>query len=339
MLSAVRNAIITFLVSLLIFGALAWVIIKFAAKSLTGTDPADSGKFETVIPDTGNGSENPTTPVTPENPIKGTSFNILLVGSDYQPDILKDYDVSDQNKNNDGFPIEGRKISADTIILARIDKEKKTVMFSSIPSETRVTVNGVSTKLGYVYGDKGIEFFKEKVEMLTSLPVDYYAAVTISGLENILGKLGKITFDVPKNMNYIDESQNLEINLTKGKQALSANQALQLLRYNLYSDDGETRREISLSFLDAMIKTFATEGNYAKAADYLSQFSKYLETDFGESDLAEQIDLIFAYNEFELKTITYPGYSVTDDDTGETYFKADVTSAHNTFKQYKYTGE
>ncbi len=333
MFSAIRNYILTFLISLLIFGALAWIVIHFAANSIGQGDSLKPSDIETVIPDSNSGDEPE--PVTPENPINGTSFNILLIGTDYQPDILKDYDEDELNKDNDGFFKEARKISADTIVLLRVDKETKEFVFSAIPSETRVTVDGLNTRLGYVFGDKGIDFFVEKIEMLTSLNVDYYATVTVSGFENIINNLGKITFDVPKNMNYVDESQNLVIDLKKGTQSLNGNQALQLLRYNLYSDDGETRRQIAVSFLNAMLKAFITDDNKMNATQYLTLFKKYTTTNFTDEDLAENIDLIFAYNEFSMKFITFPGYNLTDELTDTRYFKADINEAHRLFKSYK----
>lgn len=353
-MSAIKNFIITFCISVLLLGLLAYFIMSYAMDNVILTmfnSPNDPDTTQTVdnnLPD-----DNPVTetdadgnPVITEEPnenseeafivydeIEADTFTVLLIGTDYQPDILNDYDLSEINENISGFPIPERPISADSIVMLHINKDLKKFVVSSIPSNMQVLVDGVYTKLGILYNDKGIDFLCGKVTAVTGIKIDYYASIALSDFKDIIDEIGGITYDVPINMEYEDPEQELYINLSKGEQLLDGDKALQLLRYRSYSNDDVTRMSVISSFGKIMLKKLTSYEYYTQAVSLYSKFIEKIETNFTESTLIANIDLIFAYSQMEIVDIIYPGaIRSTKDDT---YFEPNIQSALTTYREYK----
>ena len=167
MLSAVKNFAITFAASALIFGIIAYFVAGAVENGITaagndtdmvtGSETGDNAAVDFVYVTDENGEavtdENglPVTEVKKDEPpvvddIKGNSFNMLLVGTDYQPAVLDDYDLTAYNENVSGFKVKERTINADTIVLIRVDKELKSFIFLPIPSNTQVFVSGMNIR-------------------------------------------------------------------------------------------------------------------------------------------------------------------------------------------------
>ena len=90
MLSALRNFLLTFLIATVIFGTIAYFVVGFVLDTLAVTisaEPVD----ETYTTETLPTEETEETAPPEEDEIEGETFNILLIGTDYQPDKFNDY--------------------------------------------------------------------------------------------------------------------------------------------------------------------------------------------------------------------------------------------------------
>ena len=333
-MSAVRNFIITLLISLLIFGLVAFGVLQFADSAFK---PGDNNNG-----DSGNAGGETTTGQTDLPPppdgfdaIKGESMTALFIGTDYLPDVYFDYEYAGERP--DGFDGEIREIETDTIILARINKETGEAIFCAIPAITEITINGHSTTLEKLYFKKGINALREQVTALTGLPIDFHAIVTLDGLSYIVDDLGGIEFHVPVNMNYVDLDQQIEIDLKAGTQTLDGKNATDMLRYWSYTDEDVSRRRVGCNFLKALIKKVMTDIPMSDAASAYLKYRDYISTDLTLNKLNEHADLIFAYPKLTIKDYTYPG---TTSGTGlDAVFKPNTSKAIEFFEVYKYKGE
>lgn len=339
MLSAFRNFALTFLIAALIFGSIAYFVVGFVLETVEDAiDPTvesvDTEPLDLIYANTEEPTDETTdAPPPDEEEINGKTFNILLVGSDYQPEIFKDYDY-EETYTGTGFPDKhSREWGADMIILLRIDKENKKFIFCSIPRNTRVQVDGIYTQLGDVYSEKGIDFLRGKVTGLTGLQIDYYATLDVGSIAACVEAVGGVSYYVPEDMNYSDPVQNLEINLKKGTQTLDGDKAMQLLRYVGYEGGSYTRMKTAIDFLQKMFAKFTNTTYYTKAPELYKTLTRYIKTDFSADDLLNNLDLIFAYTKFEALTLTYPGSDKTYD--GISYFEPSVSGAMTMFEKYK----
>lgn len=337
MLKSFRDYFLTFIIAGIVFAAVAYFLVGFVLKSLSPEVPTDP-------------SETTIDPGVIDSPTdKSSSFNVLVIGIDYQPDILSDYSkeiidrlypgndyvstvpaaTDDMGLNTPKY----RKIGADTILFLRVDKKNKEFTYTVLPSNMMLTVGGLMTTLGDLYSDKGLDFVVDKVHAITGLPVDYYAVVNMASAAEIIDMFDGISFAVPCNMQYSDPAQNLEISLKAGTQTLNGEQALGMLRFNNYTDKVNSRAKTTLSFAKEMIGKMTNVMYVAKLPEAFDAASKMIETNFTAEDLANNLNLIAAYPSLTVKELNYPG-TYSSSGASETFIP-NITQALKYFESYQ----
>ena len=332
MLSALRNFMLTFLIATVIFGTIAYFVVGFVLDTLAVTISAESVD-ETYTTETLPTEETEETAPPEEDEIEGETFNILLIGTDYQPDKFNDYNY-EEKWTGSGFPDKrSRKVSADLLVFLRVDKENRKFVFCGLPSNTRVLVDGISMKLGDVYAERGVEYLCGKVSGLTGLEIDYYASLDVGSIASVVDKIGGVSYYIPEDMKYEDPDQDLVIDLKKGTTMLDGDKAEQLLRYVGYSNGASSRLSTAIGFLQAMIAKFTNITYLTKAPELYKSVADYFDTNFTADDLVNNLDLIFSYSKFESTIVSYPGSNKVTD--GVNYFEPSTSSAHDMFESYK----
>lgn len=131
---------------------------------------------------------------------------------------------------------------SDTIIVCSYDPKTQEASMLSIPRDTYVT-NGnykysVYNKINSLYsGGKTPEKTVQAVNEITGLDINYYILVDTEALIKLVNLIGGVYFDVPIDMNYDDDGQDLHIHLTKGYQKLTGEQVEQVVRFR-HNNDG-----------------------------------------------------------------------------------------------------
>lgn len=340
-----RNFLITFGVALLLFSAVAFFVIRLVAgPSTQNTDDTGSNSNSASTDSDGNpvssDTEGPggsdTDPTTPDPVKAGESFTFMLVGTDYQPDVFDDYSDSDTDTSagSAGLPEKGRRINADTIMIFRVNKDKRVFMFSALAPNTKTsTATGVYSTLNDSFRQGGAEGLMRHVGSLTGLTIDYYAVVGISDCVEILDLIDNISFNVPCDMKYTDESQGLVIDLKKGVQTLTSKQALNMLRFDSYPNSTNSRLSVSIDFMKTVL-TKITQASYInRAGEFYVQITDKVETNFTSDDLISNLDLIASYKDYSKATVTYPVSSEIHN--GWEYLAPDLKGALAKYSVYK----
>lgn len=124
----------------------------------------------------------------------------------------------------------------DFIMVAGYDPQKQTLSLLSVPRDTRV--NGtIDRKINSAYAKrKDVNDVMDKVRDVTGLKIDKYILVDTKGFRNLIDGIGGVPFDVPLNMNYDDDEQNLHIHLKKGMQTLNGKKAEEFTRWRKNND-------------------------------------------------------------------------------------------------------
>ena len=145
---------------------------------------------------------------------------------------------------------------SDTVILARVDIDRKTASIMSIPRDTRVSIKGRKQpqKLNHAYAFGGIELLRDTVINLTGVPVNYYLVLNYASFPKIVDAIGGVDIDVPRRMQYTDRAQNLHIDFAPGKRRMNGADGLKYVRFRHDSlgDIGRMKRqqEFARAFLD-----------------------------------------------------------------------------------------
>lgn len=303
---AIRNFIISFLISMVAFGLAAYVISNFVSSTIIDSFERNSEEVSNSD-ESENGSE-PQITLPPDviDEIKGESFNVLFIGTDYQPTRLNDYNVEDNYK--DSFPEKrNRTVSADTIAVVRFSKETQTVLIATLPGDMPLMVNGIDTTLADSYGEHGLDFFINKISALTGYDLDKYFVIDTESISSIVNILGKINFYVPEDMKYEDKEQGLSIDLKRGTKLLNGNEVEQLLRYNNYTNEGNSREKTTADFMLALADKLLTDNSFLSGASAVFlKLTDSLTTNYTAAELAEDLELVSYYSDFEKVIKVYP---------------------------------
>lgn len=284
---SIRNFFITFGISLVIFGIIGFVIWN---------------RLVPEIPDEKNEVKIPA--VNTQVPV--TNNDDEVVAPDGFTALLCCYDDTVG--------------SADSIVLINVNKENKRFAVCSIPVYLKINIGTETVKKEEYLGDllvrKGRNYFLNKIEAITGLPVDYHAFISTGEFVNIINEIGGIEYNVPERMYYKDIKGKVLVNLQAGLSRLDGEKALQLVRYRSYdieagkTDDGDaTRRNVQCDFLYELLASFlkpenrdSIDGIVKNALDLLVRG----DTNFTVSTFIRHKDMLLDFSEYSHDIINYP---------------------------------
>lgn len=342
MLSNVRNFFLTFVISLIIFGIIAFFVVGLVLDSINvsvssvDTSPIVQGSDNYIESDNDNRDK--------QAELDGNSFNMLFLGLDYAPALFYDeynpktaselvkYDT-DKTAGKNASDGEYRRVSADTILLVCVSKENKEFAFSAISPNTLITRGSETKCLGDIFEDEGLDKFISALEGLCGITVDRYALVDLENFANVIDIIEGVDFNVPCNMQYDDYNGNLHINIKAGYQHLDGKKSLEMLRFNKYEDTSGSRLKTTMAFARAVMTKMTDTRYITKAAALFREAQSMIVTDFTAADLSSNLDLIFSYPNFDALSIELPGaYSTID---GKLCFIPNVNGCISTLAPYQ----
>lgn len=377
MLSSVKSFFIAFAVALLIFGLIGYFAMPQIKSLADGfltpgeEEPDDTVEETYVAPDVPDAK----TGIIGDKPVFADqkSFTMLLIGSDYQPDVYSDYRISVQNTADiDQLSTHQRHYKADVIMLVRYNAASGVVMLSAVPPSLMVTTAGIQMKLCDVLERKGASVFTELVSSIVGIPVDYYVCCRISLFIDIINRLGGVKYDVPMDMYYVNEEERLvtpgtsrepiplvvdgktvtdsdgnpvmipagkafTINLKKGIQTLNGEKASWVLRYNVYPNGFIGRRDTQTGFFRALFEGVFNEDKHDLLASVITLInaSDAAETNMTPSDYEDISKTILSYSKYEKTTVVFP-CTVTGSGSEErvSFSKSSVYTAYDKFKTH-----
>ncbi len=175
---------------------------------------------------------------------------------------------------------------ADTLMLATFDPQHARVGVLSIPRDALTLIPGIGAeKINAAYAHGGPRLTVRAVEDLLGVPVHYYVKLGASSFAHIIDALGGIAIDVEKDMKYTDTWANLYIDLKKGRQTLSGEQATHYIRFRQddEGDIGRIRRQQQV--LLTIFKTLKSPGAILRAPQLLRAVSRNTQTNLSASEV------------------------------------------------------
>jgi LCP family protein required for cell wall assembly len=215
------------------------------------------------------------------------SYNFLILGYDNSL-------MSIGQQGNAGL--------TDVIMLVNLDLNKKTLTITQFPRDTFVSEDVPVHKINatyetYYYQEvnngmsdeeakaKATERFADTLENALGINIKYHAIMNLEGFGKIVDMLGGVEVNVPNELVYTDEAQNLYINLKPGLQVLNGDQAIQFVRYRkgyVQADIG--RGNAQKIFLASLLKQIKGS-DIATLTGLASEILKYTSTNITAEDL------------------------------------------------------
>lgn len=212
---------------------------------------------------------------------------------------------------------------ADTIILASVNVNEKSIHLLSIPRDTRVAIpgKGVTRKINYAHAVGGAELTVETVEEFLDLPVHHYVETNFDGFSKMIDILGGITINVEQRMYFPEEG----IDLHAGLQKLNGHDALSYVRWRSDGRGDIGRIERQQKFFRAVADQALSFSTIWKIPDLLAELNKQLDTDM---KLQKMITLANRFRDVEnitIETATVPGHP-DDVNYGASYWITDKSA-------------
>ena len=208
----------------------------------------------------------------------------------------------------------------DTLLVCSYDPKIQDVSMLSIPRDTFVGSNknratGMD-KINALYQVDPNKLLKA-VNNLTDLDIKYYVKVDTKGLRDLVDSVGGIYFDVPMDMDYDDETQDLHIHVKAGYQLLDGDKAEQVVRFR-HNNDGSSypieygdqdlgRMKTQRAFITEVIKQLAKVENVTKADDYIKIAKEHVETNFNLGSLKDYAPYAIDFKTENIKSAELPG--------------------------------
>ncbi|MBR5313911.1 MAG: LCP family protein [Clostridia bacterium] len=248
-----------------------------------------------------------------EEPETEKTFNFLLLGKD-------------QTSAN-----------TDVIMIINFNVTSGGIAVLQLPRDTYIELNKTSYKLNALYYHfvNEAETKKEKdadayslskvattLEQNLCINIHYYAMVNLVGFRNIVDILGGVEVDIPANMTYHDDSQNLHINLKKGKQVLDGKKAEMFVRFRsgyVQADIG--RMDAQKIFMSALLKTVKENFTVSNVVKIANEVYKNVVTDVPLDDMIYFGKALMDINMDNIVFMSMPGSAArSNGDSGLWYY-------------------
>lgn len=213
---------------------------------------------------------------------------------------------------------------SDTIIVCQYNPKTQKAAMLSIPRDTYVT-NGnhkysALNKINSLYsGGETPEKTVAAVNEVTGLDIKHYILVDTQALRKLVDLIGGVEFDVPRDMNYDDDGQDLHIHLKQGLQTLNGAQAEQVVRFR-HNNDGSSysyeygnedygRMKTQRNLIIAVAKQTIKLKNVTEIGNIMNIMKEDVKTNVDFNMLIDYIPYAVSMNLDTIQTAQLPGKS------------------------------
>ncbi len=243
------------------------LIILFAALFIWIKTAKPPDQTQTLNPAGGDGGQTDITDINQTGEGNGTGFegtdngegNTQLPPDDGDPNNPDDNKPkTGRNENIYTFLVVGKdKVGSNTdvIMVACLDTENHTLNVVSIPRDTYANTTYRSHRINSIYGVGGADGLMDHIADFMGYRPDFYAVVDLNAFIKLVDGVDGVDYEVPRNMNYDDDAQNLHIHFTKGMTHMTGQKAMEYCRYRAgYADADIGRIDAQHDFLMAAAK-------------------------------------------------------------------------------------
>lgn len=249
--------------------------------------------------------------------------NILVMGIDRVPDAPK----------NSREVFAGR---SDTMLLLRIDPRDNTVRMLSIPRDTQVDIPGVGVaKINDANVEGGPALSARVVSRtLNDVPIDRYVRVTTEAFRELVDLVGGVEVYVPYQMKYVDNTQNLKIDLDKGWQTLNGDQAEQFARFrkDQLGDIGRVQRQQTL--LKALRQRLVNPTVLPRLPQAVRVIQQYVDTNLSLEEMLALVGFSLKLEPEDLKMVLLPGRFSRPNESVASYWIMDPAGRDRVIREY-----
>ena len=214
--------------------------------------------------------------------------------------------------------------SSDTMIVCSYDPKTQKASMLSIPRDTFIGDNTKKArpgnKLNSFYSNGSTpEKTIEAINKVTGLNLKYYILIDTKALKELVNIVGDVEFNVPIDMDYDDETQDLHIHLKEGLQKLNGDKVEQVVRFR-HNNDGSTysykygiedygRMKTQRELIKTVLKQTIQFKNIKEIGKIMDLAKDYVQTNMEFSNLKDYIPYIVNLDVDSIQAEHLPGES------------------------------
>ena len=226
-----------------------------------------------------------------------------------------------------GVSTDLEKELTDTIILCGYNPKQQKASMLSIPRDTFIgeskqNAKG-SDKINALYASSPQKTL-DAVSEITGINIPYYAVINTEVLIQVVDIIGGVDFEVPIDMQYDDETQDLHIHLEKGMQKIDGEKAEQLLRFrhsnpdkngvmttypSEYGSDDYGRMRTQREFIIETVKQTLQLKNVTKIKSLITTVFDNLDTNLTLDMLTPYAPYAIDFDIINVESLQLPGVS------------------------------
>lgn len=230
--------------------------------------------------------------------------------------------------------------NTDTIMIGSFDTVNHKLNIVSIPRDTLINIqhevkkaNSAYHYAAYYKNIEGSSYYncdpvqsmrKELVKSMLGFDVDKYVLVNLNAAAEVVDAIGGVEFDLPIDMNYDSKRQDLHIHLNKGKQTLSGDDFVKVMRFRSSYAGGDLQRiEMQQKLLSALADQMLTIGNVPNLTKVAQIVADNMETDMSTENIIYFAKEFLKLSKDDVKFMTLPKLS-TGSVFGYSYVFTDI---------------
>ena len=208
-------------------------------------------------------------------------------------------------------------VRSDTIIVVRLDPDKKATAIMSLPRDLKVAIPGVGMrKINEAYANGGPRLTVRTVRSLLGIPINHVVNVNFGGFARAVNRLGCVYADIDRR--YFNDNSRGEnyavIDLKPGYQKLCGQDALDYVRHR-HSDNDFVRAARQQEFLRQAKAQFGLGKLFGDREGLLKIFGRYTQTDISEKNpeaIFRLLKLAFEASKTPLREVPFPAQDTSD---------------------------
>lgn len=226
-------------------------------------------------------------------------INILVLGIDNSGH-------PHQNKVTPAAALAG---NSDTMLLVRIIPNTHQINILSIPRDTLVEIPETGNdKVNNANVIGGAKLAQQTVShLLGDIPIDRYVRLDTEGFVQLVDALGGVEVNVPKEMYYLDKSQNLKIDFLPGKQQLNGQHLQEYIRFrhDELGDIGRVQRQQEA--LKAIIQVVLRPSTIGRLPEILEVAKQNVDSDLSVQEMLGIAKFLTKTDRQHINQVMLPG--------------------------------
>lgn len=261
-------------------------------------------------------------------------INVLILGID-----------NDDNFDHPQFSTKSTSFHAfsnpsDTMLLMRFLPNPHQINILSIPRDTLVHLPGIPTaKIDWANLVGGADLAKKVIsEKLDNVQIDRYVRISRNGFIQVVDTLGGIEVNIPKKMDYTDETQHLNIHFLPGVQKLNGKHLEEYVRFrhDKLGDIGRVQRQQEV--LKAIMQALLQPATIIKLPQILQVARENIDTDLSLDEILSLVYATLISDHSRNNFLMLPGRFSSPKEYSRSFWIADPKAASPILARYFGTG-